>query len=169
MARTQRRSADDAGRGHDAAIRPEGAAMPLCAFILDDNRVDRLRLMRAGARSGLPLEFAELPDLGALLNRLDRYRPDLVFIDFLLGLDTGLDALDILARHPNGAGCVSIMVTGHADEAARDAAFRRGCRHVLPKDAIGPEALADLLFDVVADRAASTRTRDATAGRIRPS
>ncbi|MDG4647357.1 response regulator [Roseibacterium sp. SDUM158017] len=149
------------------------APLSLNVLILDDVETDRLRLRRLLREAGLDFTLYEAADLAGFAARLDGASMDLVFLDYHLEMDTGLDALRILSAREDQAGALPIMVTsvGNCDVAVE--AMRSGCADYLVKEQLSVEAIRKsvtsaferrLLFAAFAE---AKRTRDALSGLAR--
>lgn len=120
---------DNAGPG----VRP--------VLILDDSEVDRTRLIRRLAETGLDHRATEAASLSEFSDALDERAYQLVFIDFHLGQEDGLAALDRLLVHPRQRQAAAIMVAGEGQIHIAVEAMRRGCADYLTKDALGVDVL----------------------------
>ena len=94
------------------ALRAPTPARRLQVLMLEDDETDRLRLTRVIARAGLDAEMTEATDLESFRNRLRLQTFDIVFIDFWLDFDNGLDALHVLLADPAQERAVPIMLSG---------------------------------------------------------
>lgn len=113
----------------------------LNVLILDDLETDRMRISRLVRKAGLACTFYEAEDLSSFRDRIDEAEMHLVFIDYNLAIETGLDALKILAAHEDQADALPIMVTSvdRCDVAVE--AMRRGCADYLIKEQLSVEAV----------------------------
>ncbi|KAA9010472.1 response regulator [Histidinibacterium aquaticum] len=117
------------------------AGPSLTALVLDDNDIDRMRLRKLCQKAGMLLEVTEAADLDEFRAALDEAPFDLVFIDYCLGPDTGLDALGELGAHPDQTGAVPIMVTSIDRYDVAVTAMRRGCADYIAKDDLNVDLL----------------------------
>lgn len=104
------------------------------ALILDDDPSDRLRLIRFCVKSGLNIEPIEVASIDEMRPILDQNAFDLIFIDYHLGLETGLDALKVVVKHPKQVAAASIMVTSVTEYGIAVEAMRSGCSDYLNKE-----------------------------------
>lgn len=129
--------AETAGRTGDAA-----AQDTLKVLTLDDDSLDRLRLIRTCKKAGLRCDFDEAANLLELRRCLDRTAYDVIFIDHKLGLDTGMDALRLLMAHEDQAGAIPIMVTSATEHRIAVDAMRAGCADYLVKEELTVSSLS---------------------------
>lgn len=106
----------------------------LTALVLDDQQIDRMRLVDLCRKAGLSLQFAEATDIREMRHLLDTTSFDIVFIDYHLGMETGLDALRLLTSHADQERAIPIMVTSMGDHQVVVRAMRSGCVDYLVKD-----------------------------------
>lgn len=118
-------------------------------LIIDDNHVDRRRLRRLMDTTNLPACIDDTPSLAGLGQKLDERSYDLVFIDYRLPEGNGLEALDMIKRHPAQQGVATIMVAGDAQPAVADLALRSGCDDYVAKYALSPEALHQTVYNAL--------------------
>ncbi|MBF9031758.1 response regulator [Rhodobacterales bacterium HKCCE3408] len=109
-----------------ADSRPAGPRR-LSVLILDDEAADRMRLVRLMRQAGLQIDVTEVAEVEGFGPALDAASYDLVFIDYWLGLENGLDALALLAAHDGQAMAAAIMLTGATDPEVIVEAMRSGC------------------------------------------
>ena len=113
---------------------------PMQVLVLDDSEVDRKRMLRLCDEAGLNIIGTEVATLDELRNVLLEKKFDLVFIDYLLAGEEGLDAVDILAADKNQAA-VSIMIAGEGRLDIAVEAMRRGCLDYLTKSSLTIDTL----------------------------
>mgnify|MGYP001347609441 CR=1 FL=1 len=106
----------------------------LTALVLDDQAIDRMRLIDLCRKAGLNLKFSEAADIHEMRRLLDLGPFDIVFIDYHLGMETGLDALRILTSHEEQVRAIPIMVTSMGEHQVVVRAMRAGCLDYLVKD-----------------------------------
>ena len=78
-------------------------------LVIDDNELDRQRVLRLCQQAGLVFESEEVASLSDLDNVLNANSFDLIFVDYLLTGETGLDALDMLAAHNTQSSAAAIV------------------------------------------------------------
>ncbi len=118
-------------------------------LIIDDNHVDRRRLRRLMDTTNLPVSIDDTPSLAGLGEKLDGRSYDLVFIDYRLPEGNGLDALDMIKRHPAQQGVATIMVAGDAQAAVAVSALKSGCDDYVAKYALSREALHHSVYNAL--------------------
>lgn len=114
---------------------------PLPVLVLDDLQSDRERLLRLCMDAGLTVEATEVATIGEFREALDRQSYGLVFIDYLLVGETGLDAVDILVAHPAQQTAAAIMFAGEGRIDIAVDAMRRGCADYLTKSELTVDSL----------------------------
>jgi len=113
----------------------------LQVLVLDDDETDRLRITRTLARSGLSADITEAESLGAFRKCLAKQSFDIVFIDFWLGFENGLDALDTLMSQPGQERAAAIMLSRATEPDVIVQAMRAGCADYIVKDTLDVETL----------------------------
>ena len=114
---------------------------PMRLLVIDDNELDRQRLLRLCRKAGLNFDATEVAATSELLEQLDLVAFDVVFIDYYLAGDTGLDALEILKRHPRQRDCAAIMLAGEGQLTIAVEAMRQGCSDYLTKAMMNVDTL----------------------------
>ena len=115
-------------------------AEPMNILILDDSEVDRNRLLRLCRDAGLNIEATEAGSLADMRAALKETPFDIVFIDYLLMGEDGLEAVEVLMDATNQSA-VSIMIAGEGRIDIAVEAMRRGCSDYLTKSSLSVEAL----------------------------
>ncbi|WP_424988922.1 response regulator [Microbulbifer sp. S227A] len=128
------------------------ADRPLSILTLDDDRLDRLRLIRTCKKAGLQCEVDEAASLGELRTSLDSTCYDVIFIDHKLGLDNGIDALRIILAHEEQVNAIPIMVTSVTAHSIAVEAMRIGCADYLVKEELTVSALAKSITSAIERR-----------------
>ncbi|KUF11789.1 response regulator [Pseudoponticoccus marisrubri] len=123
-----------------------GRSDRLTVMVLEDDEVDRIRLIKLCRRAGLEAAFHCAADLGEFQVQLDARPFDLVFIDYHLGLSTGQEALDLLQTHPEQQDAISIMVTSVDAPDVIIRAMRSGCVDYLIKEELCVETIRKSVF-----------------------
>jgi len=111
------------------------AARPMQVMILDDSELDRQRIMRLCDDAGLVYAATEVSTLKEMVSALDAKSFDLVFIDYMLVGEDGLDAVDILSNTTKFNGA-AIMIAGEGRVDVAVEAMRRGCMDYLIKSSL---------------------------------
>ncbi|MDJ0639041.1 MAG: response regulator [Paracoccaceae bacterium] len=112
---------------------------PMQILVLDDSELDRQRILRLCDDAGLSFVAREVTTLGELRDALDDQSFDLVFIDYLLAGEDGLDAIDLVASEHRSSASIMIAGEGRIDIAVE--AMRRGCSDYLTKSDMTVEGL----------------------------
>ncbi|MCC1492942.1 response regulator [Cognatishimia sp. F0-27] len=137
----------------------------LTALIVDDSRFDRARLKRLCLRSGMKVEVVEAATLAEMRAAMDKTEFDLVFLDYNLGLDTGLDALRLVLAHPDQEQAIPIMVTCIARHDVVVEAMRRGCADYLVKEELSEDQLRKSVTTAIERRVLLAALMDARTFR----
>ena len=154
---------------------PDPGVIPERTFrilIVDDVATDRMRLRRMLLDAGLRFELHEAESLPTFREKIAQTAMDVVFLDYNLGLDTGLDALTILLAHEKQTKALPIMVTGvdRCDLAVE--AMRSGCADYLIKDQMTVDSIRKSVaaaFErriLVSALAEAQQTREAVLGTV---
>lgn len=122
---------------------------PINALILDDDDFDRRRICRMGAASGLDMNVVSVPTISDMRAHLDENVFDLIFLDYRLSNETGLDALEHIQSHQTNAQAAKIMLTGHLKLDIAVAALKSGCHDYVSKDALNPGLLRQTVESVL--------------------
>ena len=128
------------------------APRPLQVLSLDDDQLDRLRLIRTCRQAGLRCECHEASTLAELRAALDKKSYDVIFIDHKLGLDNGMDALRIVLSHEDQTGTIPIMVTSATEHRVAVEAMRIGCADYLVKEELTVSALSKSIASAIERR-----------------
>lgn len=138
---------------HDFAVTSQSKPILLNVLSIDDDEIDRMRLLKTCRKAGLMVDFTEAANLGEMRECLAVETYDLVFIDHNLGMDTGLDALGILLAHEEQVNAVPIMLTSSVDYHIAVEAMRRGCADYIVKDELTVDALIKSVTSAIERRA----------------
>ncbi|MGR3803413.1 MAG: response regulator [Marinibacterium profundimaris] len=111
------------------------------ALILDDSEIDILRLRKFCRKAGLDFDIDAAQTIDQMRDLLDGAEYDIVFIDYHLGFDTGLDALAVVQAHPDQVSALPIMVTSVTDHSTAIEAMRSGCADYIVKEELTVSAL----------------------------
>lgn len=119
----------------------EVSARPMRILVIDDNELDRQRLIRLCDQAGLRFDATEVEGLADLQKALDSASYDIIFIDYFLAGDTGLDALEMLTRHDRQRTAAAIMLAGEGQINIAVEAMRRGCSDYMTKAMMNVDTL----------------------------
>lgn len=122
-------------------LRASGKGRRLQVLVLEDDETDRMRLMRVILQAGLEADVIEAPDLATFRTRMRQQSYDIVFIDFWLDFDNGLDALYVLLADPGQARAVPIMLSRAVEPEVIIEAMRAGCADYIVKDTLDVDGL----------------------------
>ncbi|WP_158964521.1 response regulator [Chachezhania sediminis] len=112
----------------------------LKALILDDDPVDRMRLKKICSQTGFSLEISEASTIDEMRDLLEEPY-DFAFLDYHLGMETGLDALKVVLSQKEQIDVVPIMLTSVTDHSVAVEAMRRGCADYLVKEELSIDSL----------------------------
>lgn len=126
---------------HTIAETPQTGIGPIRALVIDDNDLDICRLRRLCQKAGLQMLFDEASYISEMQCLLDSNVYDVVFIDYHLGMETGMEALAVLKAHPDQAGALPIMVTSVTGHETAIQAMREGCADYLVKEELSVSAI----------------------------
>ncbi|NIZ13825.1 response regulator [Phaeobacter sp. HF9A] len=148
---------------HDYALTTGAKPVLLNVLSIDDDEIDRMRLLKICRKAGLMVDFTEAANLDEMRECLEIDHFDLVFIDHDLGMDTGLDALRILLAHEDQVSAIPIMLTSSVDYHIAVEAMRRGCADYIVKDELTVDALIKSVTSAIERRALYGALTDARA------
>lgn len=129
---------------------------PVRALLLEDSTFDRRRILRMGDRMERDLRIDEAPDLATLRGRVATKDYDVILLDYALGRDTGLEALDAIDESPGNRNAAKIMITGSARADLAVSALKQGCHDFLVKENLTPDRLSRAIDEALS---ASARRR----------
>ncbi|MBT8414730.1 MAG: hybrid sensor histidine kinase/response regulator [Boseongicola sp.] len=113
----------------------------LDVLILDDLEADRMRVRRLCRKAGLDFELHEAHDLASFRERINSTKMDLVFLDYHLAMDTGLDALQLLQAQEDQVNAIPIMITSIDRYDIAVEAMRAGCADYLTKEELSVDSI----------------------------
>jgi PAS domain S-box-containing protein len=97
-------------------------------LLIDDDRVDRMSIMRHVKTQGLPYDVQEAGSLVEAFRHLRESTFDVVLLDYMLGDGSGLELLKEMGKTP------AIVLTGAGNEQVAVQAMREGAYDYLIKD-----------------------------------
>ncbi|HEX8358717.1 MAG TPA: ATP-binding protein [Longimicrobium sp.] len=121
----------------EPAARP---AAPLRLLVVDDDRVDRMSIRRALARTDVVAVVDEAETVPEALERAVAGSYDCLFLDYNIPGGNGLTLLR--AIRAAGVEAPVVMLTGQGDERVAVELMKAGAADYLPKEGITPERLA---------------------------
>jgi PleD family two-component response regulator len=119
------------------------------ALLIDDCEFDRRRIKRLNSKLETPLILEEVPNIDSMNNCLDAVSFDLIMIDYGLGKEDGLSALDMIQRHKLNQDAAKIMITGNTQASVAVSALKRGCSDYVSKKELTPELFQKSVFDAL--------------------
>lgn len=126
---------------NDQTMPQESTIKRMNVMVLDDSEVDRKTIIRLCNRAGLNCTFGEADSLHSLSIAMDHTSFDLIFIDYLLGHESGLDAVKMALEHETQTSAAAIMVAGEGQIDIAVEAMRLGCADYLTKSMLTVDAL----------------------------
>jgi signal transduction histidine kinase/DNA-binding response OmpR family regulator len=127
--------------------------------VVDDDRVDRMAIRRALARTDLEASVDEAETVPGALERAVAGSYDCIFLDYNIPGGNGLTLLR--AIRAAGVEAPVVMLTGQGDERVAVELMKAGAADYLPKEGITPERLAASLRYAVELRRAEADARRA--------
>jgi PAS domain S-box-containing protein len=120
---------------------PAAAKQPVRIFLVDDSDDDiaLFRHLLAGAMPQVPVYLAHAHAVAPALQQLQQATYDVLFLDYQLGLETGLDLLREVRRR--GLETPVVFLTGHGDEQVAVQAMQGGACDYLAKGKLDPATL----------------------------
>lgn len=129
-------------------------------LVLDDSEVDRSAIVRLCEKAGLRCDVTEASTLEDFSTALDHSAFDLIFIDYLLGAHTGLDALHVALHHDNQPLAATIMIAGEGQIDIAVEAMRQGCGDYLTKSMLSVDSLQKSIATAIERQAMIARFAD---------
>jgi PAS domain S-box-containing protein len=128
-------------------------------LVVDDDRVDRMAVLRALRAAGLELEAEEAGSVADARAALENRAFDCVFLDYQL---PGGDGLRVLREaRERGVTTPVVMLTGQGDDRVAVSLMKAGATDYMTKDAITSERLGQTLRHVVRVHRAELAARQA--------
>ncbi len=152
---------------HTPDHKPEtAAARPMRILVIDDNELDRQRLIRLCGQAGLRFDATEVAGLSELPKALDAECYDIIFIDYYLAGDTGLDALAMLSKHEKQNRAAGIMLAGEGQISIAVEAMRQGCSDYMTKAMMNVDTLQKSIATALERRLMADELADAREARV---
>lgn len=121
------------------------------ALIVEDHAVFRQSLNTILSSRFPSMPIAEAGNGKDALVQVDRFQPDLVFMDIKLSDDNGLSLTRAIKT--SHARITVIIITAYDLPEYRQAALQAGASHFLPKDALSEDAILALVESIMANDA----------------
>lgn len=116
-------------------------------LIVDDNKRFRTQLQRMVAKANSTVAVYEAESIHSALNRVERYQPELVFIDVVLGEESGIEcARKIKQSHDSS---VIILMSAYPDQEFHTTGLAAGAKAFLDKKNIDSGTIRQIIDDVV--------------------
>lgn len=119
-------------------------------MLVCDNE-EALRALVSATLEGAGYELVEARDGREALAQARAVRPDLILLDMMMPVHTGLEVLAELRADPELADTPVVMLTARAQLTDREAALEAGADRFLPKP-FSPLELAGLVADLLPAR-----------------
>ena len=119
----------------------QALSRPMRILIIDDNELDRQRLIRLCGQAGLSFDATQVEGLADLEGALSQDQFDLIFIDYYLAGDTGLEALEMISAHEQHKKAAAIMLAGEGQLTIAVEAMRQGCSDYMTKAMMNVDTL----------------------------
>lgn len=105
----------------------------LKVLIVDDSSFDCENIKRQCRRTSLYLSIDTASDVEQMRKALDQTKYDIIFIDYHLTNETGLQARHVISEHPHNAQAATIMITGDVCHEIAVSAIQNGCKDHVDK------------------------------------
>ncbi len=119
----------------------QALSRPMRILVIDDNELDRQRLIRLCGQAGLSFDATQVEGLADLEEALSKQQFDLIFIDYYLAGDTGLEAIEIISAHEQNKKAAAIMLAGEGQISIAVEAMRQGCSDYMTKAMMNVDTL----------------------------
>ncbi|HKT70612.1 MAG TPA: PAS domain S-box protein, partial [Terriglobales bacterium] len=142
---------------------PAASKQPLRIFLVDDSDDDiaMFRHLLVRALPKFPCHLAHADAMAPALEQLQQASYDVLFLDYQLGVNTGLELLREVRRR--GLDLPVVLLTGHGDEQVAVEAMRSGACDYLSKGKLDPAALQRTLRFVLSLQEHQSRLKQAQA------
>ncbi|MEM5474820.1 response regulator [Pacificibacter sp. AS14] len=102
-------------------------------LIVDDSVFDCQNIERQCRRTNLQLSIDTAKDVKTMQKSMDTKTYDVIFVDYHLANETGLEAQNVIRRHPSHANATTIMMTGEVCHEIAVTAIKSGCQDYVAK------------------------------------
>jgi PleD family two-component response regulator len=102
-------------------------------LIVDDSDFDCQNIERQCRRTSLHLSIDTAQDVASMKQAMDAKDYDVIFVDYHLAKETGLEAQEAIRRHPSHAKTTTIMMTGEVSHEVAVSAIKNGCQDYVAK------------------------------------
>ena len=121
----------------------------ISALVVDDNNFDRKRVHRVCDDADLSIKINEVSSVAEMREALDAAKFDLVIVDYHLGEENGLIALEHIQSHPENGDAATIMIAGEGQAEIAVTALKRGCSDYIVKENLNPESLRRAIINAL--------------------
>ena len=118
-------------------------------LIIDDNRLDRRRIKRLFAQTGMAASIAEAEDFPSALAMVAVERFDCILVDYHLPGADGIELARQIAANHDGLTTPMVMLTGEPSHALAEAAIGAGLADFLGKRSLSAEVLRQVITNVI--------------------
>lgn len=119
------------------------------ALLIDDSEFDRSRIKRLNSKLKHPMILEDVPDINAMNNCLDASAFDVIMVDYRLGQEDGLYALDMIQKHKLNKEAAKIMISGNAETEVAVSALKRGYNDFVSKKELTPKRFQQSIYDAL--------------------
>jgi len=113
-------------------------------LIVDDSSFDSKNIERQCKRTNMQVAIDTAPDLSTMRRALDEKSYDIIFVDYHLASETGLQARQVISQHSRNSDAATIMITGEVSHEVAVSAIKNGCKDYVAKsdlDALSLETI----------------------------
>ncbi len=128
------------------------AAPQIDVLVLDDSEFDRKRIKRLFRSAESNLNVHEADTLLCFEKLLDVTQYDVIVIDYSLPEGTGIDAVELLRKHPQNGDTVCVMIAGNDQSEVAVQALKMGCADYISKSRLSEERLRETLVASISQR-----------------
>ena len=116
---------------------------PIRILIIDDNKKSRLHYRELLEQTeDFVFTFRELEDGHYAQEHYEKYKPDVVLLEYSVGAIDGLDVIKVLTNgNPIVNPCPIVFITGHGSEQIAAQAIKLGAQEYLSKNEVTRETL----------------------------
>lgn len=102
-------------------------------LIVDDSAFDCEHIERQCRRTNLYLSIDTASSVQAMKAAMDTTEYDVIFVDYNLTQETGLEAQEAIREHPSHTKAATIMMTGQVNHEIAVSAIKSGCQDYVAK------------------------------------
>ncbi|RPE66432.1 response regulator receiver domain-containing protein [Pacificibacter maritimus] len=128
-----------------AAYSPAAQTKRVEILIVDDSSFDTKNIERQCLRTSLYCAIDTATDVETMRQALDTKTYDVIFIDYHLASETGIEARKVICEHPKNGDTTTIMITGEVCHEVAVSAIKNGCQDYVAKSDLNSTALEMML------------------------